>query len=233
MLKKFSQLDDSYWAHHCPDSETANQKFLSIHKKPGEYEVNGLKFICPPNVYHPHEFGSSRFALRGLFSQLPRWGTRILELGAGSGVVGICLAAAGFDVTLVDIDPVAVECARKNAALNAVPVTVHQSDLFSALGSEKFDLIFFNIPLLDKAIDDPLEIISCDPGGEIFARFMSGAKNYLSPNGHVCVSVSNIGSRDAFLKGLAGYDESIIFAEFYASTNAWRWLLAAQPFERT
>jgi methylase of polypeptide subunit release factors len=229
MNKKLSQLDSSYWTYSHPDLETAQRKFLKRHSTAGVYEIAGLTFNCPSGIYQPHEFGSTRFAIRGLFSQSANLGHRILELGTGSGAIGICLAAAGFDVTLLDIDPAAVECATNNAVANNIAVTVLQSDLFTAVESQQFDVIFFNIPLQDKPIEDPLEVIACDHGGELFTRFMTEAKNYLSPNGQVCVSVGNIGNRAAILKALSDYDENILFAEFYAATSAWRWLLSARP----
>jgi methylase of polypeptide subunit release factors len=229
MKKKISQLDDSYWSFNNPDSEVAKTKFLDRHKKAGVYEVGGLKFTCPSGIYQPHEFGSTRFAIRGLFAELPNLGKRVLELGTGSGAVGICLAATGLDVTLLDIDHVAVECAKQNAAANNIDVSVFQSDLFAAVDEQKYDVIFFNIPLQDKPIEDPLEIISCDHGGELFTRFLNEAPNYLLPNGQVCVSIGNIGNRTAILKALENYDDTIMYAEYYASTGAWRWLLSARP----
>jgi HemK-related putative methylase len=229
MKKKISQLDDSYWRFNNPDSEVAKTKFLDRHKTAGVYEVGGLKFTCPSGIYQPHEFGSTRFAMRGLFAELPNLGKRVLELGTGSGAVGICLAATGLDVTLLDIDPVAVECAKQNAAANNIDVSVFQSDLFAAVGGQKYDVIFFNIPLQDKPIEEPLEIISCDHGGELFARFLNEAPNYLLPNGQVCVSIGNIGNRTAILKALENYDDTILYAEYYARTGAWRWLLSARP----
>ena len=229
MNKKFTQLDDRYWAYSHPDLDTANRKFLERHKTAGVYEVGGLKLTCPAGVYQPHEFGSTRFALRGLFSQLPNFGSRILELGTGSGAIGLCLAAEGFEVTLADIDPAAVACAKNNAQANQINATVLQSNLFSTVSGQQFDMIFFNIPLQDKPIEDAVEVISCDQGGELFTRFMAEAKDYLTPNGQVCVSIGNIGNRVAILKALADYDDTILHAEYYAYSGAWRWLLSARP----
>lgn len=228
-MRKLSQLGDSYWRYQHFDFETANAKFLERHATSGVYEVAGLKFTCPSGIYQPHEFGSTRFALRGLFSELTSLGNRVLELGTGSGAIGICLADTGRDVTLLDIDPVAVECAKNNAAANNIPVTAFQSDLFTAVGEQKYDVIFFNIPLLDKEIAEPLEIISCDYGGELLSRFLAEAPNYLLPNGQVCVSIGNIGNRAALLKALADYEDTIIYAEYYARNEAWRWLLSLRP----
>src|SRR6267142_6435034 len=45
-------------------------------------------------------------------------GTRVLELGCGSGLVGIAALACGLDVTFSDYVPFAVELALENAARN-------------------------------------------------------------------------------------------------------------------
>jgi predicted nicotinamide N-methyase len=42
-------------------------------------------------------------------------GTRVVEVGAGIGVVGLAALAAGYDVTFTDYDPLAVELAMANA----------------------------------------------------------------------------------------------------------------------
>jgi predicted nicotinamide N-methyase len=49
---------------------------------------------------------------------LPRRGTRVLELGCGSGLVGIAALACGLDVTFSDYVPFTVQLALENAARN-------------------------------------------------------------------------------------------------------------------
>ncbi len=232
MHKKMSELDDSYWSFNCPDLEIRHKTFLESHMKSGSYEIVGLKFICPPHIYHPNEFGSTRFTLRGLFSQLQQLGHQVLEMGTGSGAIGLSLAKTGREVTMLDIDPLAVECAKNNALLNKIPVKIYQSDLFTAVNGKQYDLIVFNTPLMDKKMEEPLEVIACDPQGELFMRFMHEAKNYLTSNGQVCVNVSNMGNRKAILKGLSHYDHSIVYAEHYGDTNEWRWFLSAKPLQQ-
>ncbi|PIB91107.1 methyltransferase [Caulobacter sp. FWC2] len=57
-------------------------------------------------------------------------GKRVLDLGAGSGLVAIAAALAGAGaVRAVDIDPYAATATRLNAVANGVVVEVMQSDL--------------------------------------------------------------------------------------------------------
>jgi predicted nicotinamide N-methyase len=53
-----------------------------------------------------------------LVRQPPPRGTRLLELGCGSGLVGIAALACGLDVTFSDYVPLAVKLALENAARN-------------------------------------------------------------------------------------------------------------------
>ncbi|MDR7228976.1 putative nicotinamide N-methyase [Caulobacter sp. BE264] len=57
-------------------------------------------------------------------------GRRVLDLGAGSGLVAIAAALAGAaDVMAVDVDPCAVAAARLNAQANGVAVRCLRTDL--------------------------------------------------------------------------------------------------------
>lgn len=55
---------------------------------------------------------------------------RVLDLGAGSGLVGIAAALAGaVHVTAADLDPFACAAVRTNAALNGVCVEIAERDV--------------------------------------------------------------------------------------------------------
>lgn len=84
-------------------------------------------------------------ALAEAAARLPGPG-RALDMGTGSGYVGIYLALHGWDVDATDVSPRAVELAQRNAAANGAPVRVYQSDLFGQVEGT-FDLILFNPPM--------------------------------------------------------------------------------------
>jgi predicted nicotinamide N-methyase len=87
-----------------------------------------------------------------------RRGTNVLELGCGSGLVGIAALAAGLDVTFSDYVPMAVELAIENAARNGfrdVPGMI--LDWRSAGGgTERYELILASDVTYDRANLDPL-----------------------------------------------------------------------------
>jgi ribosomal protein L11 methyltransferase len=77
-------------------------------------------------------FGTGAHATTRLCIELlARVGDRrsLLDVGCGSGVLGIAAARLGFDaITCVDVDPVAVETTVANAALNGVRVVARVLD---------------------------------------------------------------------------------------------------------
>lgn len=83
-----------------------------------------------------------------------RAGMRFLDLGTGSGILGLGCCRAGLTGIGMDIDPLAVDNARENCALNAVRGFDVRLGSVEAAGEEGFDLILANIlaaPLCDLA----------------------------------------------------------------------------------
>lgn len=86
-----------------------------------------------------------------------RAGERFMDLGTGSGILGIAAAKLGLTGIGVDVDLQAVENAVENRELNGVDMgafTVRRGSLEST-GSEPFDLILANIlaePLINLAV---------------------------------------------------------------------------------
>jgi ribosomal protein L11 methyltransferase len=85
---------------------------------------------------------------------------RVLDVGAGTGVLAIAAARTGSPVVIgTDIDPVSVRIGNENAALNAAKVRfVHANGLAHAAvsGQAPYDLVFANIlarPLVHLSSD--------------------------------------------------------------------------------
>lgn len=71
-------------------------------------------------------------------------GKRVIDVGCGSGILGIAAALTGAEsVYMCDIDGQAAEFAARNAALNGADCTVERADLLQ--GDRKADLILANI----------------------------------------------------------------------------------------
>jgi len=84
-------------------------------------------------------------------------GKRVLDLGAGSGLVAIAAALAGAaEVKAVDVDPYAVAAARLNAAANGVAVETVRADLTGGEPSD-VDLVLVGDLFYDPALAERVE----------------------------------------------------------------------------
>lgn len=75
---------------------------------------------------------------------------QVLDVGCGYGPIGLSAArlASRGHVTMIDVNLRAVELAQENASNNKVAnVTILESDLFSALGDQQFDVVLTNPPI--------------------------------------------------------------------------------------
>ncbi|MDR2507138.1 MAG: peptide chain release factor N(5)-glutamine methyltransferase [Candidatus Accumulibacter sp.] len=114
----------------------------------------GLEFAVNPSVLIPRpetEILVRRAA--GIARAIKR--PRILDMGAGTGIIAITMAKyfPGAEVTAADISLEALGVACSNAARHGVNIRFVESDWFSGLAGEHFNLLLSNPPYV--ANDDP------------------------------------------------------------------------------
>ena len=113
---------------------------------------------------------ASGLAMARWLVEQPHWvqGKRVLDFGAGSGVAAIAAARAGAaEVVACDLDPLALQASRENAALNGVSLG-YSADFFAE--ADRFDLILVadvlydraNLPLLDHFLSRGQQALVAD-----------------------------------------------------------------------
>ena len=169
----------------------------------GEAHFAGLRFEVDGNVLVPRspiaELIEAGFEpwLGGMEP------ARILDLCCGSGCIGIAAALRfpGASVDLSDVSPAALAVARRNVALHGLegPVHVKESDLFSALDGERYDLILCNPPYVDAAEmaalpaefrhEPRLGLAAGEDGLDLVHRILREARAHLSVQGLLVLEV--------------------------------------------
>ena len=130
---------------------------------------------------------------------------RVLDVGTGSGAIGISLAAdcPQAQVTATDICPKALQIAQINADKLQVSENIQflQGELFGPVGTEKFDLIVSNPPYLARSeaeglapelAHEPEQALFGGPDGYAVLRpFAVGVKERLELGGWVGVEIDS------------------------------------------
>jgi len=163
-------------------------------KKNADTMVAGLKLRTAMEVFHPKYFFSSKILGRYLAAKvLPN--EQVLDMGTGSGVIGIMAAKRGAHVLAVDINPAAVALADENARLHNLTDRwcCMKSDLFARLDpTEKFDWIAFNPPYFPHPAHRLQEAAwHAGENYETIDRFLSQAKSFLQTSGRIVLILSS------------------------------------------
>ena len=159
-----------------------------------EVELLGLSLRVEPGVFHPALFRSSRL-LAAYVRSLVLEGRRVLDMGTGSGLVGLCAARAGGRVVAVDVNPLAARCARDNAEANRLSdrMEVLEGDLFAPLGGRgPFDDVFWNPPFYRGVPRTAAERAwHAGPDYDVIGAFAARIAEFLSPQGRVVLVLSS------------------------------------------
>ena len=128
---------------------------------------------------------------------------KILDLCTGSGAIAVSLAKYlnNVDITAVDISNKALKIAKKNARNNNVEekITFIESDLFSNLSKNKYDLIVSNPPYIKKEDIKKLDVeVKKEPilaldggvdGLDFYRKIILNSYNYLNNKGMLCLEI--------------------------------------------
>ncbi len=194
-----------------PLNETELQPLRDSLKQRGEGVP--LQHLLGHVLFHKREFKTDARALipRPETEELAEWllslelpATQdLLDMGCGSGVLGLTLAAErrSWQVILADVSPAALALAKENAVQLAITnLQWRASDLFAAIDG-MFDGIVANLPYVPESeraslsrevLHDPaLALFSGVDGLDLIRRFIPEAFAHLRPGGWLAMEIGH------------------------------------------
>ncbi len=187
---------------------TAPLEFSYRDKKLGDTQA--VSVVTAPDVFHPTSTTVLllRAARRALAHGPPP--RTVLDLGCGSGIVGVVLAKILPPITHVcasDLSAAAVRLARHNAARNGVAVDCRRGSLFEPWPGERFDMIVDDV----AGVSEPVARASgwYPPGvpsdaGQDGTRWilavLERAPTFLAPGGRLLFPVLTLSRESAVLE---------------------------------
>ena len=168
------------------------------------FHYKNLTIELHPEVYEPSE---DTFQVIGAVDV--KKNDKVLEIGTGSGLISLVCAQIGADVICSDINPFAVELAKRNFLVNETLLNgsyeIRIGNLFEIINfEEKFDVIIFNPPYLptkgeekvggsgwfDVAVDGGVD------GLKVTKEFVEKVSDYLSKEGRAYFVFSSLSDRN-------------------------------------
>ena len=178
----------------------------------GEWSFYGRTFKVNPHVLIPR--ADTEILIEKALSKINAHNLyEILDLGCGTGIIGITIALERplSNVTLVDQSQHAIQNTKQNKMLHQVTNTmIQKSDWFSALDQTRFDVILSNPPYLEDKDphlsqgleDEPLDALVSGPTGiEAIQYIIENAKNHIKPSGWLFIE--------------HGYNQAIILKDLF------------------
>jgi release factor glutamine methyltransferase len=166
----------------------------------GTVEFAGQTFLCDERALVPRPETEQLVEL--LKSKIENRESRIVDVGTGSGVIALSLAAKFPDakVTATDVSDEALALARENAARLGLTDRIEfcRGDLLIPV-SHVYDLIVANLPYVAEAdrgtlsrevLHDPeIALFGGERGDEIVRKLIEAAPSHLAPGGLLALEV--------------------------------------------
>ncbi len=180
---------------------------------PSVVKIENKTFYVSKNVFNPRYYITSQFMAQHLDV---KEGACVLDMGTGSGIQAVFAAEKASRVIGIDINPEAVEIAKRNIRLNGLEgkIEIREGDLFSPLKrDDKFNVIIFTPPYLEGTITTPFDHALFDPGKSLIKRFFENAAGFLYSDGYILLLYSSLAQPEDVLE--------------IASSKGWEWQVIA------
>lgn len=171
--------------------------------KPDEIRWAGHKFLVYQDVFSPF-IAPSGLITKCLACTANFSGKSVWEVGCGSGLFSCSAALSGAtNVLATDISSSAVNNTKENVKTMGVEdiVSVRHGNLFDPVNqNDIFDLVYVDLPLVDRNADSFLERAFYEPNLNSLKNLPKQLRNCLnSRHSEVYVCLSNFGSKQEIL----------------------------------
>lgn len=167
----------------------------------GETEFMGMKFKVNELILIPRQ--DTETLVETVIEKIGNKKVRVLDIGTGSGCVGISIAkkCKNAEVTLLDYSDSILEIAKENAELNSVDVNIERCDILEEVPDGKYDIIVSNPPYietdtifsLDNIVSsyEPVEALDGGFDGLMFYQRIAEelAEDILEENGFIAFEI--------------------------------------------
>ena len=172
-------------------------------KNPKKLFIKGSVFLVDERVYEPAE---DTFLL---VENLEVEGKEVvLDVGTGCGILAVLAAKKAEKVVATDINPYAINCAKKNAKTNGVEekIEFRLGNLFQPIKpDETFNLILFNAPYLPSEPSEERSWIGRawaggSGGRKVIDCFVRDVTEFLTVDGRILLVQSSLSDIDKTLE---------------------------------
>lgn len=169
----------------------------------GKAHFYGREFIVNPSVLIPRQ--ETEELIGEILIDTKKPGLKILDIGSGSGCIGITLALELQDahVSVLDVDGAALDVARQNAVKHNIALDYIKEDILSVESlPENYDIIVSNPPYVTEKEKDLMQnnVLNHEPHLALFVpdddplkfyrQIVSLAKKHLTANGKLYFEIN-------------------------------------------
>ena len=160
--------------------------------------------IDPGMAFGTGTHETTRLCIRGLTKEMAE-NDKVLELGCGSGILGICALKLGAAwVTSVDIDEQAIRVAEENYEVNGIDPGKRSFFTGNAVSDEE---------LKQKILEQgPFDVVVVNILADVIAEMMPSLDQYLVPGGKLITS-GILDSKEQLIRDSIDTNPALVFEE--------------------
>lgn len=206
----------------------------------GKREFYGRDFRVTPDTLIPRP--ETEHLVEAALDRLAHRPAAVLDIGTGTGCIAITLKLARpeWSLTAVDLSPAALAVARENGQSLDAEITWLESDFFTALSGQRFDLIVSNPPYIatadphlaqgDLRFEPATALASGTDGLNALRAIVKSAPTYMKPGAWLMLEhgYDQAEAMSALLRD-AGFEEGFLIRDLAGQARVSGGRLGAGP----